>query len=203
MSWRQLYGDLFSSGEFELLTRPIARLYSATFARPPDGGGLRYWQRRFANSGESLEQIAELFASSPEFLAAGELSNVGYVNRLYLNVLGRLPDDDSLAFWRDQLDARLVTRGQLLARFSESPEYIATTRAKSLLDLANLLILNGPTEKIVNFDQQGWINALQGGLASRDFATAFAASQEYASRFVVDCRSSNPPIPNPPAYCPR
>lgn len=196
----QLYSDLFVSDEFQFTMLPITRLYSATFVRTPDIPGLRYWQKRYAAGNESLDQIAELFATSPEFVANGQLNNTQYVTRLYQNILGREPDFPGLLFWTRQLDARLVTRGQLLARFSESPEYIATTRAKHWVNLAYLLILNLVPERYVSpyiiADQQATIN--DGRLTPRGLASTFAGVVQYGTRFVAECAVSA----TAPQYCP-
>ena len=51
----------------------------------------------------------------------GELDNAGFVDLVYLNVLGRLPDDAGRSFWLDRLDTGSNTRGEVMIGFSESP----------------------------------------------------------------------------------
>jgi hypothetical protein len=194
----EIYGQLFSSEEFEIRMLPIARLYAATFVRAPDLGGLRFWHARYS-AGDSLDQIAELFAYSPETVARyGQLSNRGYVARLYENILARAGDVAGINFWTAQLDAGVLARGQLLARFSESREYVAGTRAKHLVDLAyTLLLQRAPTPA----DVRSWEQQLSAGLTPAAMASAFAGSVEYAHRFVEECASVS--ADEAPAICPR
>src|SRR6056297_4293987 len=70
----------------------VARLYEAAFDRPSDAGGLTYWVGR-RDAGVSLGRIAAWFAASPEQLARyGALSDRGFVEQLYRNVLDREGD---------------------------------------------------------------------------------------------------------------
>ena len=106
----------------------VFRLYDAALDRAPDRG-LLYWQRaRF--EGASDLAIAEAFVRSPEFAAryGDRLSDEGYVNALFGNVLARPPDAEGLAFWLDGL-ASGTSRAEMLIAFSESPENVAASEA--------------------------------------------------------------------------
>jgi len=73
----------------------------------------------------TLAGAGDQFASSAEFLLDyGSLDNTGFVQRLYLNVLGRKADPAGLANWVALLDAG-ASRGTVLIGFSESPEFQA------------------------------------------------------------------------------
>ena len=67
----------------------VARLYSASLDRPPFTDGLNF----FINSverGRTVISIAEDFVLSDEFVTKyGDLNDIAYVERLFLNVLGR------------------------------------------------------------------------------------------------------------------
>ncbi|MFW2383607.1 MAG: DUF4214 domain-containing protein [Acidimicrobiales bacterium] len=105
----------------------IERLYRAYFDRPADQGGLDFWLEQFAG-GADLGTLSQEFAGSTEFQNTyGALDNAGFVDLVYLNVLGRLPDDAGRAFWLDRLDTETNTRGQVMIGFSESPEFIIAT----------------------------------------------------------------------------
>lgn len=107
---------------------PVTRLYQAYFLRTPDAAGLDHWvaERR---SGRSLIAISEHFAASAEFTNRyGSLSNASFVDLVYRNVLGRGADQGGAAFWRQQLDGGVRTRGSLMTGFSESPEYREAVR---------------------------------------------------------------------------
>ena len=102
------------------------RVYQAAFNRTPDQVGLGYWINRL-DLGFSLDQVATGFVTSSEFktLYGSAPSNAELVNLLYQNVLHRAGDAGGVAYWNDVLDRNLVTVGQVLADFSESPENTA------------------------------------------------------------------------------
>ena len=105
------------------ITGQTFRLYSAAFTRHPDPSGLKYWID--ANSGGliSLTQTASEFAKSSEFSAryGASLDNKQYIDTLYSNVLGRLPDEGGYSFWLDAIQSG-ASRGFVLLEFSESVE---------------------------------------------------------------------------------
>jgi hypothetical protein len=104
----------------------IGRLYNAYLGRRADSTGMDYW-RNVRADGISLEAIANSFAQSREFrLTYGELSDARFVERLYLNVLGRLPDRNGYDYWVGML-AKGSSRGSVVLGFSESPEFIRAT----------------------------------------------------------------------------
>ena len=131
----------------------IARLYSAAFDRVPDAKGLFFWEDVYANNVSptakaagyyvALAQtddgsgvsIADGFMQSSEFINRyGTQTNTGFVDALYLNVLGRLPDQAGLNFWTDQL-SHGTTRAVVLVGFAESPENVAKTAADWLIQV--------------------------------------------------------------------
>jgi len=91
----------------------VSRLYRATYGREADVGGLIYWtDRRFA--GLAPGAVAASFAGSAEFEATyGSLGDGAFVDRLYLNVLGRPADASGGAYWLDQINQGR-TRGDVL-----------------------------------------------------------------------------------------
>jgi hypothetical protein len=103
---------------------PSVRLYEAYFLRIPEVAGLKYWigARR---GGRSLPSVSDFFASSSEFKNRyGTLTDAQFVDLVYQNVLGRLPDSAGASFWTGQLSGKRRTRGGVMLGFSESPEYI-------------------------------------------------------------------------------
>ncbi|MBI0534100.1 DUF4214 domain-containing protein [Roseomonas sp. KE2513] len=105
----------------------IARLYQATLGRHPDETGLRYWDTAFDN-GLSLRDMAGAFTASNEFTARfGSPDNAGFINQLYVNVLGRAPDTTGFNYWKAGIDAGTLTRTDLVLAFSESTEFKTTT----------------------------------------------------------------------------
>lgn len=102
----------------------VQRLYLAFFLRESDAGGLAYWASQ-TQSGMEIEAISDFFATSEEFgVRYGELTDREFIARVYLNVLGRQPDEGGYAYWVSQMRGGL-TRGELMVGFSDSAEFIA------------------------------------------------------------------------------
>lgn len=106
----------------------IVRLYDAVFTREPDPVGLDYWVDSYVN-GTELIDIAEYFVNSPEwFIRYGDLDDVDFVRRLYLNILDRPAELAGLNYWVSELaEGRIENRAELLLYFSESPEFVEKT----------------------------------------------------------------------------
>ncbi len=105
----------------------VARLYTAGLGREPEEGGFEYWMGLYTEGDISLLGMSDFFVSSPEFdLKYGDLDQLGFVNRIYLNVLGRLGEPEGVEYW-DGLMTAGVTRGELLVLFAESTENITNT----------------------------------------------------------------------------
>ncbi len=121
-------GDLLGSAEYsQWQIEPVIRLYAAALARYPDYAGLQNWSNALHAGMLTLAGAGDQFAASPEFLQKyGSLDDAGFVQQLYLNVLGRLPDTAGLNGWLEQLNAG-TSRGTVLTGFSESPEFQADT----------------------------------------------------------------------------
>ena len=100
----------------------VRRLYSAYFKRESDTSGLAHWVSELSG-GTRLEQVSHSFASSREFINAyGNLSNRQFIRLVYVNVLGREPDNKGYDYWLSKL-ANGLSRGELMVGFSESGEF--------------------------------------------------------------------------------
>jgi len=120
----ELVDGILHSGEFLHFVAPVSRLYLAALRRVPDAAGLDNWVN-YVRAGNSLQAMADAFASSTEFLNRyGAMSNSQYVAQLYRDVLGREADAAGLASWTALLDSGGTTRGQILIGFSESQEAV-------------------------------------------------------------------------------
>ena len=118
---------------------PVIRLYDSFFQRRPDANGLAFWTDRRKN-GATVVQIAQAFAASPEFERTyGSLTNAQFVDLVYRNVLRRSPDPSGRSYWIRSLDQRRISRGGLMASFSESSEHVA--RARPTVDA--ILVITG------------------------------------------------------------
>jgi hypothetical protein len=98
-------------------------LYQAAFNRLPDSGGLGFWINAL-DGGSTLNAVTNSFISSPEFIATyNNLSNAGFVNQIYLNVLHRQSDPGGAAFWQHGLDSGATDRPTVLLNFTQSAEF--------------------------------------------------------------------------------
>lgn len=159
---------------------PMVRLYRATFLRIPDRSGLDYWIGK-KRRGTKLTAIAESFARSSEFTRRyGALSDRKYVERLYLNVLGRAGDPGGIEYWTGKLTRKASTRGQVLAGMSESNEYKRTQASEvdvSVLYVALLRRAPSTTEFAAAVD------ALDAGATAEGLAEDILLGSAYAARF--------------------
>lgn len=94
----------------------VAALYSAIFNRAPDQEGLNNWVNAI-QGGASLSQAAEGFVQHPVFaeLYAG-LTDIQFVQQLYINVLGSEGDAKGIQNWANLL-ASGVSKAQVVADF--------------------------------------------------------------------------------------
>ena len=116
---REITGDLAASNG---TSGTVARLYMAVFSRQPDGAGQGYWVDQH-HAGASLQKIAEMFVTSPEFRETYDaLDNDEFLAVLYRNVMDRDPDAEGLAYWKQLIDSDL-SRAEITLWFSESAEF--------------------------------------------------------------------------------
>jgi len=100
----------------------IDRLYLTFFHRYPDDRGLNYWVG-INGGGYQLEYIADLFSVSPEYQKRyADVDFSTFLDRLYIDVLDREPDERGKSYWIDELEAGRVTRGSIVVYFTESGE---------------------------------------------------------------------------------
>jgi alpha-tubulin suppressor-like RCC1 family protein len=170
------------SGESLESLWPAARLYFASFGRPPDFDGLVFNARMLRDGAVTREYMATHFAGSPEFIATyGALDDVQFVTRLYANVLGRAPDPDGLAGWVAQLQGG-ATRGQVVLGFSDSAEFQASSANRVFATILYVCLLKRSPDP-VGFPL--WVAYLDSGPYLHEYAIdAILRSAEYRARFL-------------------
>jgi hypothetical protein len=105
----------------------IVRLYCALFERRPTSFELEYWAGRYWN-GLPLVTIAEAFTHSREFVGRyGDITDTGMVWMLYRDVLGREPGAGAIDAFKARIESESMHRGEVVAQFTESAEYVART----------------------------------------------------------------------------
>jgi hypothetical protein len=178
-----LAATFLASSEYGNSTGAMVRLYAAAFARIPDYTGLAFWVAEYQKNASqaNLVSIAQQFAQSTEFSNTyGTLNNSGYVARLYLNILGRAGDASGAAYWTAQLDAGM-SRGALLAAFSESTEYKATTaNSARVIGAFAAMARRAPSTSEYN----SWVASLNGSGTPAQLAASIIAATEYRTRFL-------------------
>jgi hypothetical protein len=103
----------------------VLRLYTAFFNRPPDVSGGKYWIADiYEGLGASLDAIAAEFALSQEFQNTyGVVDNDEYLQILYFNVLGRIPDPTGFDYWLGLLDDETLNRGSVVRWVAAGDEF--------------------------------------------------------------------------------
>jgi hypothetical protein len=127
----------FEDGSFifdlDAETAPFAYLlYQAAYDRVPDEAGLRFWTGILDQLADDLGPEGAALAVAAYFLDADEFeenygtdpSDEDFVEALYDNALGRVPDGAGADFWEDQLADGLSREAALIA-FATSAENLA------------------------------------------------------------------------------
>jgi serralysin len=105
----------------------VQQLYIAYFGRPADTGGLANFQAQLLALGaptdiQSLDTafagdanvraLINSFSASTEAAALYSGGTSAYITAVYMNVLGRAPDAEGLAFWIKEVDSGQLTRAK-------------------------------------------------------------------------------------------
>lgn len=108
----------------------VARLYTATFGRDPDPGGLNFWIAAAPGLG-GRAAVAAAFADSREFEdrfgGLDALTPDAFVGQLYRNILGREGEPEGVAFWAGAIERGVIDEADALASFAVSAENVANT----------------------------------------------------------------------------
>jgi hypothetical protein len=163
--------------------RSISRLYLAFFDRAPDQGGFDFWAERIRSGRANLDTISQQFVQSPEFRSTyGSLSDGEFIALVYNNVLLRRPDQNGFDFWSARLAAGM-TRGELMTRFSESPEFVNSSRpAVDVIVTYRGMLNREPDSGGFAF----WVGRISNDQNSlRTLIAGFYSSLEYAGRITA------------------
>lgn len=104
----------------------VYRLYQATLDRAPDAAGFGSWMSLLGAGREYLSVVTGFVASTEFQNTYGALSNTGFVERLYLNVLDRAADAAGRADWVGQLNSG-TSREEVVRGFAQSQEFTRAT----------------------------------------------------------------------------
>ncbi len=103
----------------------VQQLYVSYFGRPADSGGFANFKSRMADlqaptdiqaltgaykTNSALRELIDSFGSSDESKALYSGDTAAFVTAIYINVLGRAPDDAGKAFWAGDINSGALTR---------------------------------------------------------------------------------------------
>jgi hypothetical protein len=164
----------------------VARLYQGVLHRAPDVAGLLAWTNDIDDSHVPLSAVANSFATSPEFIQTyGALSDDGFVQKLYLNALGRPADAAGEHGWDDALASGL-SRGAVAQAFAESPENRVNTVSTAgdrndaeAFRLYQAALARTPDQA----GQLAWSAVLANGATPSQVAQGFVSSAEFQQKY--------------------
>jgi hypothetical protein len=169
----RIYRELLQTAEYRnRQIESVIRLYYAGLARPPDYGGLMGWSGVLEQGQSTLAEVAQAFVNSVEFQNRyGNLNDSQFVRQLYRNVLGREADAGGLTFWVSQINGG-ATRGEVLAGFSDSPEFQELMIEEVNVQRAYALLLG----RMPSYEE---LKTWKGYLRGQDQTDAFLDSAEF------------------------
>ena len=85
------------------LRRVVTGIYQQILGYAPDEPGRDYWVEQLASGARTTTYLARSLIRSPGFWTAAGATNAGFVDRVYVRVLGYHPDPDSLNYWVGRL----------------------------------------------------------------------------------------------------
>lgn len=175
----QLMAELVD-GEGQADAQPVARLYLAALGRLPDRSGLQYWTQRHA-AGVPLVKLADQFVRSSEFSRRyGNPSNLGYIDLLYRNVLGRAADQGGSDYWNRRLSFGVISRAGLVVQLSESNENKTATATKVEASVVYVgMVLRAPDPSVLTW----WTTKKAGGYPLSTLTDLVYGSAAYQARF--------------------
>ncbi|HWJ98532.1 MAG TPA: DUF4214 domain-containing protein [Acidimicrobiales bacterium] len=163
---------------------PVVRIYRAFLGRAPDAGGLKFWINRkrvvAPKRTWNVTQIATDFTNSSEFKRKyGSLTNRQFVNRIYVDVLGRTSDPSGVDYWTKTLDTKKKTKAQVMVGFSESNEYKTKQAQNTDVTVAYVFLLGrAPTVG----EAADWVARQKAGTAHTVLLNEILNSAAYSKR---------------------
>jgi hypothetical protein len=167
----KIVADLMDSDEYRHLD--VERVFTRYLDRKVDPGGLTYWTNSIRNGKPLWRFRAQLFGSNEYFTKAGG-TNAAYLDAVYKDVLGRLPDPSGRAYWTAKLNSG-TDRGGVALKFINSAEF-----RRYLIDDQFLRFLDRrPTAG----EQTTWVNTLTSSpTGEQDLIAYLATTAEYFNR---------------------
>jgi hypothetical protein len=135
----------------EYRTLLVEQQYQNFLHRGTDAGGLRFWVNYVATGG-AIEDLKSYILGSREYFALAGGTNTAYLQRVYLDAVGRPSDPGGLVFWLSLLNSGALSRsdvakdfvtlsepvGHLIAGFYQT--YLRRAAQQSEIDLYSSLL---------------------------------------------------------------
>jgi hypothetical protein len=151
----------------------VDRIFTKYLDRKADPAGLTYWKNSIANGKALWRFRAQLFGSNEYFTKAGG-TNAQYLDKVYFDVLGRLPDPSGRAYWTKKLDNG-ADRGSVALQFINANEF-----RRFLIDDQFLRFLD---RKPTPAEQATWLATLTSSpTGEQDLIEALAVGNDYYNR---------------------
>jgi hypothetical protein len=152
----------------------ITPAYQTFLGRSPDAQGLSYWIGRM-QQGLRDEELQAGFIASPEYYQHAGNTNKGWIDALYLDLLGRPADTAGENYWLQQL-AGGMTRLAIADGFTASLEGAKT---RILFDYEHFL-RRSPGASELDY----WAAQFAKGVTNEDIVAGFIGSDEYFQKAV-------------------
>jgi len=169
MTRQQLASLLTGSNEY--LDNKIQQDYQHYLGRDADNGGLAYWLA-LLRGGMTDEQLEASFIGSAEFFQHAGGTNKAWVDEMYFDLLGRLPDAQGEAYWIQVLSGG-AARSNVAVGFAGSSEREGMTVKN---DYQTLLGRDPGSSEVNN-----WVNSFHHGTTNEQVVAGFVGSNEYFS----------------------
>lgn len=168
----------------------VYTLYNTLFDREPDQLGLDHWMEKL-EAGTLRTIVIDSFLQSQEFTELAVSFNVtafneddnslfqinAFVNRFYLIVLDRNPDEAGFNSWTTQM-INGESGSNLARNFFNSPEFTERqTTDNEFLDIAYRSFFDREADEV---GKLAWLAAISAtGISREDIVTGFTGSQEF------------------------
>ena len=202
-------GDFLGSAEFAARfpgasadpTSFVTQLYANVLNRAPDVTGLSNWTNALDSGALSQAQVVVGFSESAEnqnntagLVAQGlwvPSEAADEVARLYYAALDRAPDFPGLSGWTDGLTSGSLSLPQVVAGFTNSPEFQADYGTLNNQQFVDLLYQNVLGRAPDPTGEAGWTTALNdGALARSGVVLGFSESAENVARLAPVIQNS-------------
>jgi Ca2+-binding RTX toxin-like protein len=126
MNFNGLILEFYNSNNFKSDFEQVFRLHKAALLREPVLSDLKNALNEMFKPDFNIYNLADMYMQSQEFknIYGYNLNNEQFIEKLYINVLGRPSDASGKSYWVNALNTGEKTLSQALVAFSESNENI-------------------------------------------------------------------------------